>query len=142
LLNVQGLATKLAAQADPVSSFVWSNLSISTQQVLTNPVANPDAQRYDLTSDLNLLLIDGPLYSTQRFANVNLSTETRVLLPINPQGPDQVRLNRLLLEDAYPNLIVRSPSIPSGRMRLAAAYDSQRHAVVTMAGFMIPAPQR
>jgi CIC family chloride channel protein len=55
-----------------------------------------------LAVDLNRIIRTGPLYDEQRFAGVNLSPATLDLLNQKPQGGDLVRLNRMLLMDAYP----------------------------------------
>jgi len=42
------------------------------------------------------------IYDQERFSEVDLSPQTRGLLSRDPQGEELARLNRLLLEDAYP----------------------------------------
>jgi hypothetical protein len=42
---------------------------------------------------------------------VPLSQETRELFPRNPHGKDLIRLNRLLLEDAYRQEIAKRPIV-------------------------------
>ena len=44
----------------------------------------------------------------QRFSQVNLREETKKLIEKKPQEEDLISLNRLLLEDAYPNEIAKS----------------------------------
>src|SRR5207253_7213241 len=51
--------------------------------------------------DLNRIIRRGPVYDPQRFSGATLSPDTANLLAQNPQAGDLVRLNRLLLLDAY-----------------------------------------
>src|SRR5262249_41744441 len=50
----------------------------------------------------------GPLYVPERFAHLNLGEYLSEFLRQNPQGDTRIRLNRLLLEAAYPAEIARS----------------------------------
>ncbi|HTL15642.1 MAG TPA: immunoglobulin domain-containing protein [Patescibacteria group bacterium] len=132
--NPTALATTLNAQADPVSTFLWNQFSNSTQSVLGNAGSYSDQITAALVPDLNRIIRGASIYDPQRFANISLSTETIIFQAINPFGQDQVRFNRLLLEDAYPSNIRRSPSSPTGRARHAMAYDSARHVTVLFGG--------
>lgn len=134
LLNVANLVTQLSTQSDPVSQFLWSQFSSAGQLVLGNPNSTPDEQRSALTNELDHVVTGPSIYDSQRFAGVTLSTETLLLQPLNPQGADLIRFNRLLLEDAYPLELAKSPATPCGRFRLGSAYDSRRHAFVVFGG--------
>lgn len=78
-------------------------------------------------------ILKGPLlHKAARFRDVRLSKETVELLGKNPTGDDLIRVNRLLLEDAYPNEItplyygdsVRSAVFsPDGRLVLTITGD-------------------
>src|SRR6185503_12385640 len=46
------------------------------------------------------------IYESERFANVDLQKSTARLLDLKPEGPSLVRLNRSLLEAAYPEEIL------------------------------------
>ena len=61
-----------------------------------------------LTNDLNRVLAGPLLFDAQRFGGVALRGETRQLLNQPPAEAGAARLNRLLLEDAYPQEISRS----------------------------------
>ena len=65
--------------------------------------------QHALAKDLNAIIAGRSIYQPQRFAAVPLSTETGGLLAKRERadlGPQQTaRLNRLLIEDAYPNAI-------------------------------------
>jgi len=62
-----------------------------------------------LATGLNRL-IEGPsFYDPQRFEGVSLADDVRRALDLKPTGPALVRLNRRLLESAYPQALVRPP---------------------------------
>jgi hypothetical protein len=106
IVNKNALAAKLQAAADPVSAFVKAQLSEDTRNLLTNP-AHPDFLDKLLT-DLNALIAGPSIYSLARFTNVTLSLETQILDPAGTSDARPARLNRLLLEDAYPNELART----------------------------------
>ena len=134
LPNPTDLAAKFSAQGSPLSSFLWNQFSNTTQVVLTNPASTSDQITAALVPDLNRIIKGNSIYDSARFANVVLSTETTIFQSINPVGTDLVRFNRLLLEDAYPSDMRRSPSTPTGRHYHAMAFDSARHVVVLEGG--------
>ncbi len=106
IVNKNALAAKLEAAADPVSAFVKSRLSENTRTLLTNP-AHPEFLDKLLT-DLNNLIAGPSIYTLARFTNVALSLETQILDPAGTSDARPARLNRLLLEDAYPNELART----------------------------------
>jgi FHS family L-fucose permease-like MFS transporter len=100
--NISSLAQKLTQQSDAVSAFIYSNLSVSTQQTLKQNPSSADAQTA-LAQDLNKI-INGPLiYNDQRFSAVKLASTTTPLLSQNPQGQALAALNRELVTEAYPD---------------------------------------
>lgn len=102
--NFPSLAQKLTQQSDPVSTFIYNNLSVATQQALKQNPPSADSQT-DLAQDLNKI-INGPLiYDDQRFSAINLQSTTKPLLSQNPQGQALAALNRELLTEAYPDNI-------------------------------------
>jgi hypothetical protein len=127
--NVSGFAKKLVAKSDPVSAFLSDKLGetnialladylaspsnsvvVSMEQPSTNstakkPKAPPTKEKVAssvLVKNLNKIISSGAVYDPARFQNVPLRPETKELLGRNPQGYDFERLNKLLLEDAYP----------------------------------------
>lgn len=70
----------------------------------------------------------GPLYTPDRFAHVQLSDYLLAFVRQNPQSHTRIRLNRMLLEEAYPGLIARSLGgvYPDREMLIATPEDSQR----------------
>src|ERR1700722_3875148 len=55
-----------------------------------------------LVSDLNKIIASECIYTDDRFLRITLSRNTRRLLDKRPQGENRMRLNRMLLADAYP----------------------------------------
>ena len=131
IVNLPALANKLKAPApgDPVSQYVNSQLSPATLALLAAYVGGPDAslQRH-LVADFNRIIQAGALYTPARFAGVTLSAEATYVLGRNPTGVDLVRLNRLLIRDAYPADIVMDlfPQL-NQRYHVAYTFDQATH---------------
>ena len=102
IVNLPSLAAKLKVPVDPVSTFVNGMLSAPTLNLLALYAGGPDVPlQRAIVSDLNQIIQGGAIYTVPRFAGVTLAPETTYLLGRNPMGTDLVRLNRLLLRDAY-----------------------------------------
>ncbi len=103
------LAVKLQDTRAVISEYIAPQLSAETQQLLGeyDGISNPSAElQKALLDDLNRLLQVGPLYDAESFADIELSEQSQEFLAQNPQsGEALVRLNRLLLADAYPHEI-------------------------------------
>jgi len=94
---------KQSFQTNPVSRYLWSQLSAVTKSGVSNYDGSmtPELQQ-SLVKDLNQIIQNGALYDAQRFAGTMLSAKTQSLLAKNVEGESGlVRLNRILLEDAY-----------------------------------------
>jgi hypothetical protein len=109
LTNVTSLIEKLRGRADRVSEFLWTRLSAPGQHVLVDPRSSLGQRRAVLAEELNRILGENSLYEAQRFAGIPLAEATRRLLAENPQGDELFRLNRLLVEDAYPREVAPTP---------------------------------
>src|SRR5262249_46268697 len=81
--DLAGLIAKLAAQATPISKFLWSQFSAPTQQVLTDSNSTTVQQLDALGRDLNQVLRSVSLYDVKRFAGIKLSPETLTMLSLN-----------------------------------------------------------
>lgn len=108
--DAPALAARIGQQADPVSAFLSEKLSPETRRLLAIPADSKEslqALQTRLAQDLNAVLNAGPIYDAQRFAGVtNRRPETvKLLAKENPEAGDLVKLNRLLIEDAYPREI-------------------------------------
>jgi RNA polymerase sigma-70 factor (ECF subfamily) len=91
--------------SNAVSAFLWQSLSNQDQIVLTN--YHPSALISNKAQAIVVLainrIIGGPsIYESNRFQGISLRPETTNLMKEGPTGPSTARLNRLLLEDAYP----------------------------------------
>jgi len=175
--NVVAFAAKLrpGAQQDPLSKYLYDNLTPKTQQLLSSQ-GDPASLRRSLAEDLNVLLerelkikeklkakkqekdaVDqeiadgngadrlrqkqerlaaeiaelsknGPLFEPERFKQVQLSEYLTDFIKENPQSWTRIRLNRLLLEEAYPKDIAHSLGgvYPDREIYSATPDDSQR----------------
>ena len=109
-----GLADKLRHPPDHLSllsGYLREQFSGETKQLLEEyhaPDPLSEALRKALTDEANQLLRGGSLYDRERFQQVSLSGETRQLIEQDPRGRDLIHLNRLLLEQAYPDDVAKS----------------------------------
>lgn len=103
------LREKLLNQDEPVSAWVWSKFPKATQRTLsTNPqTANEiGAMELAMIKGLNKLIAGPLIYNPRRFSKIVLSDRTRELLEQRGDNEIQIRLNRLLLADAFPSEIL------------------------------------
>ena len=107
------LATRLKESSDQLSQFLWKKkFQQQTKDLLSSSDSStaPSGELQSaLTKEFNKLLKEKTsLYEKNRFHEQDLRTETKRLIEQNPQGEDIIRLQRLLLEDAYSKEIVKS----------------------------------
>jgi hypothetical protein len=101
----------LANGSDGVSTFLRGQLEDSVKADLTSySASNPNAKAIlsALVKDVNRAISGPSIYDKARFSKVVLRPETEELLKQNPQGQQLARLNKLLLEDAYPAELAKS----------------------------------
>lgn len=107
------LAVKLQDPRAAVSASIAMQLSTDTQQLIAgyDGLHHPSSELQEaLLADLNRLLQTSSLYNAQNFEGIQLSEQTQAHIVENPQsGEALVRLNRLLLADAFPDELA-SPS--------------------------------
>ncbi|MGE3313353.1 MAG: hypothetical protein AB7O66_25590, partial [Limisphaerales bacterium] len=106
------LASKLKNAAGGVSAYIQGRLEASTRAELAAwqaPAKPPPALQEFLIMDLNSILGGGSIWDANRFEGVELRPETQYLINSNPIGEELVRLNRLLLEDAYRLELSKNP---------------------------------
>ena len=73
------------------------------------PKVSPFASRataLKLAQEIARIKIE-PLYETNRFASVRISDYLQKFIAQNPLSDTRIRLNRLLLEEAYPEEIAK-----------------------------------
>lgn len=105
ILDADALAAKIAAAADPVSAFLKYALGGGA-----------------LVAGLNGVVAGAALYDAQRFANVTLSSGTEAALA---SADDLPRLNRLLLQDAYPELVAAPSAKRTLKFGAASVSDGE-----------------
>ncbi|MBK9140094.1 MAG: DUF11 domain-containing protein [Verrucomicrobia bacterium] len=116
--NLPTLVNRLRAPADALTAYLRSQLLDSTLRFLDEyrgPGTISVQVEEALMDDFNLLIRLDAVHDPEAFAGVTLRPETQELLAANPQGAERRRLNRMLLEDALPNLLAH---IPPGPVRL------------------------
>lgn len=100
------LAMRIRESADPVSAFLRRSMPALAAEASTD---DPEALAGSLMKNLNDIIQSGVLiYDPARFAEVKLRPNTARLLQQTQTADHLVRLNRRLLEDAYPGLLRKS----------------------------------
>ena len=100
-----------------------------SQQIADGSTSAPVRQRLEqVRAEIAGLSKAGPLYEPDRFKQVPLSEYLADFIKENPQGWTRIRLNRLLLEAAYPKEIARSPGgvYPDREIHTPTPSDLQR----------------
>ncbi|HVU07212.1 MAG TPA: hypothetical protein VHG89_01565, partial [Verrucomicrobiae bacterium] len=114
IVDVPAFIERLKNKSDAVSTFLAENLSASTVSRLAEANINSALLRSTLTHDLNNILRQELIkedqkpafYDAQRFSGITLSATTQQLVSENPESDNaRLRLNRLLLTDAFPKII-------------------------------------
>ena len=95
IIDPPAFFTKLATSPDSLSTWLRTLLP-------------PPADEKAVIKALNDLINGASVYEPARFRNIALRPETTNLLSQNPTGYRLARLNKLLLEDAYPADLVKS----------------------------------
>jgi hypothetical protein len=106
ITDLAAFAKKLTDKPDAVSVFLSGQLdeTVKADLVAVSPAnTNTKALKSALSKNLNKIVSGASVYDDARFQNVQLQSETKELLGKNPQGQELARLNKLLIEDAYPN---------------------------------------
>jgi predicted phage baseplate assembly protein len=116
LKDPASLVIKLRDAKAAVSSYLRGQFTAGLQQLLgqydpSNPPS--DTLLGALITELNRLIQHGNLSDQQRFAQVTLSPETSQLIQgmLKGEGINLPLLNRLLLDDAYPQELANSQEI-------------------------------
>jgi len=105
LLNDVAIAARLKDQGSNLSTYLWGRLRETTRAGLTGwngTAAISPGLKQALVEDLNNVIAGESIWAGARFSGVHLGPETVRLIHANPDGDERSRLNRLLLQDAYP----------------------------------------
>lgn len=104
-------AAKLTKATDPVSAFLRQRLEPAVKADLARysaAGAEPKEAIAALVKDLNRVVSGPSIYTAARFRGVVLRPETAELLHGRPRGQELARLNKMLIEDAYPSEVAKS----------------------------------
>lgn len=113
ITDFAALAKRLESKADPVSAYLAERLDENGKKALAAALTGQKDSRQviaPLVKNINALAAPGvSLYDEARFKGVPLREKTQALLASKPTGADLARLNRMLLEDAFPKELLRIP---------------------------------
>ena len=104
ITDLESFVTILRQHSDPLSEFLWQSLSEEARRKLLADRPESDC-RGTLTSELNRLIVAGPIYDEMKFSTINLPAEVKLLIGHPLRGVPLAQFNRLLLQSAYPSQI-------------------------------------
>jgi Domain of Unknown Function (DUF1080) len=125
---------KLMNGPDAVSAFLRGQLEDSVKQGMARySASSADAKGVisTLVKGLNQIISRPSIYDKARFDNIVLRPETRELLQKDPRGQQLARLNKLLVEDAYPELTKTSSTGWEARDGVMASLGTGRGVIYT-----------
>lgn len=114
--DARALVHRFTAKSDGVAAWLAEQFDEAGRAALAAYAATADAKTNQphlsaLLRNINRLVGgDVSLFDATRFRGVTLRPATLALRQRNPRGVDLARLNRLLLEDAFPTEFAPSPS--------------------------------
>lgn len=105
--DAAGLLRRIQQGSDPVSQWLRQRIGseLAGLSVQSTNSADPGRLAPALAAALTQVVKSGPLYEPARFQAVALRPDTQRRLAASAQGDNLVRLNRALLEDAYPEFL-------------------------------------
>jgi Iron-containing redox enzyme len=114
LTDIDALHARLTSQTpDKVTGFIRTKLRPETKAIIDGALnsGSSEAIQKAILAELNILIQDEKkFYDADRFQGVGLGNDTQALLATNPSGEMRVKLNRLLLRDAFTGLILDIPT--------------------------------
>lgn len=117
-----GLAKRLRSALRDICQYLRNRLSPRTQRLLdelSNDSGSAPKLCRMLIKLLNRELVRAQLYEPGLFRDIPLTPQTARLITENPSGPDLVRLNRRLLEEAFPVELADSAlALSAGEVKL------------------------
>ncbi len=109
--DVTGLVERLKPGTNVLGTFLGGTLSAAAQAKIKDFKATDlptiEAMQKLLAEELNRVIAGPLIHETKRFEGVKLSDRSTALLAQKPQGDKLRRLNRWLLEDAFPRELFR-----------------------------------
>lgn len=109
--NQAGLIKKFASGKDTLSVVFREKFSATFREKLKGYDGSPEfleRLQPQLLEELNRLIDGDPLYDPDRLKGVRVPEEVQRLMEDTPKGKALIRVNRLLLEAAYPTYFLRS----------------------------------
>ena len=132
LLDPTALVRRLQDERDPISRHLATRFRPETLKLVndhdtTKPVGK--ALTIALTEDFKRIA-GGPLvYNAKAFRQVTVSEDTQRLLESTPEGDDLVRLNAMLIENAFPSELLRNytkwPKVPVERVQTGVRIEKR-----------------
>jgi hypothetical protein len=116
----QAFSNKLRDARDPLSKFIWMQLPEETRAEVHSAKGDPNSRKRlqkTLVTRLNDLINGPSLFDRARFATVKLSDEAKHTLASHRKDSPTIRLNHLLLADAYPKELARTPLFDAPRTK-------------------------
>lgn len=114
LKDARALVLKLREAQDPMSRYVASQLSTTNKARVAQFDASqpvPVIFQRSLLDDINKAIREQALHTNQWVASLPLRDETNRLQGKKPQAENLIRLNRMTIEDAYPNELKQSTGL-------------------------------
>jgi hypothetical protein len=106
VLDFPAIYSKLTnASPDQVSAYLWSHFQPGAKTLLQDTSRTLDDRKGALASALNAVIDGASIYDPTRFASVTLAASTQAMLARPPQYQDVTVLNRMLVDDTYPQAI-------------------------------------
>jgi hypothetical protein len=129
--DVEKFVEGLIEKSDPLSSWLWDQLDPAAQATLQESGRSAETFQTVLVRSLNSVLGSASIFDEARFKEVKLRTETseelRDLLAKKPDiGEETLRLNRQLLEDAFPDNIVKTKQFAKEAAELQSKAPDRR----------------
>jgi hypothetical protein len=102
------LAHKIQGQRNPISKYIFKHMRNTTFDDLSSPLNLP--QTICLGQAFEHVLLDQDLWSRERFSEIKLSEDAKKLIALKKDltGGKIRFLNRILIEDAFPNEICKT----------------------------------
>jgi hypothetical protein len=139
ITDIENLEVKFHASKDPLSQYIKSKLKTYTLQLLNSKYPYSDFSSYasfdmnrilddKILNDLNILLNDPCFFEEKRFRYIQLNEKIQEMIKSMPDGRDLRYLNRLLLQEGYPQEIEKciDPIIYRGMPRKTTNPNSKQ----------------
>ncbi|MDA7532988.1 hypothetical protein N8616_01355 [Verrucomicrobia bacterium] len=110
LRDLPSLAKKLKDPYRAFDKWLASKLSPETKEALKDyrvEVSDPDLLKQSLLQDLNTIIRSDSVFDNSRFVGVSLRKKVGKLAANYPPESDLERLNRMLIEDAFPQEVAK-----------------------------------